>query len=415
MKAVIFAGGSGTRLKPLTNTRPKVMLQVAGKPILYYILKIVKEAGINDAIIVVREMKEQIINYFSTPAVQKQLGIKLEFVDQGKDYGTAKALLAAESKINSTFVALAADLTEPGALKAVIKAHNPKKSESTMCLTKVKEPKRYGVIELDKENKVVGLEEKPEKPKSDLVNISVYCFEPTIFAKLKKIKPSIRGEYEITECLLGSIGTIYSGYWLDIAYPWDLFDANEYLLSQMDGVENGEIENSTIKGKIIMEKGAKLINSHVEGFSYISEGCEISNANLRGINSFGKNCHIGGFTNIKNSILFDNVNARHLTYIGDSIVGEGVNFGSGTQTANLRFDGESINVETEKGWVNTKKKKLGAIIGDNVKFGVNACIMPGKTIGENCWIGTVVINKNIKPNTHVYLKQELNEYVEKKR
>ena len=116
---------------------------------------------------------------------------------------------------------------------------------------------------------------------------------------------------------------------------------------------------------------------------------------------------MGESTTIKDSILFNNVNAKHLSYIGDSIVGEGVNFGAGTQIANYRFDAQHINVLTSKGWVNSGRKKLGAIIGDNVKFGVLACTMPGKTIGNDCWIGSNVnVTRNVKPNTRIFAKQD---------
>jgi bifunctional UDP-N-acetylglucosamine pyrophosphorylase/glucosamine-1-phosphate N-acetyltransferase len=128
---------------------------------------------------------------------------------------------------------------------------------------------------------------------------------------------------------------------------------------------------------------------------------------LKGFNSIGRNCEIGGSSTLKNSILFDDVKAKHLAYIGDSVVGEGVNFGSGTQVANYRFDAGNVNVLTERGWVNSGRKKLGAIIGDGVRFGVLSCTMPGKLIGNGCWVGSgVVLGRNLEPGKSIFQKHE---------
>lgn len=411
MKAVILAAGQGVRLKPLTNTRPKAMLQVAGKPILHHLLLELKKAGIKDAIIVVRYMKEKIIEYFK----KNDLGMRLTFVEQNEKNGTAAAILTAEKNVNESFIVVAGDIvTEANLIKEIINAHKENRTNITIALKRVDNPNNYGVAEVVN-GKVKAFQEKPKEPKSDLVNISVYCMESNVFNDIKKIKPSARNEYEITEILVGAKAVVPKGEWNEITYAWDLFKVNEYLLSKAEAQDEA-IENSTVKGKVIMEKGAKVFDSYIEGISYVSENCIIGpGAYLRGFNSFGKNCEIAGSTTVKNSILFDNVKAKHLSYIGDSVIGENVNIAAGTQIANFRFDSNVINVLTEKGWVNSGRKKLGAIIGDNTKFGVLSSTMPGKLIGENCWIGSgAIINKNIDPNTHVLVKQVLTEYKERK-
>jgi bifunctional UDP-N-acetylglucosamine pyrophosphorylase/glucosamine-1-phosphate N-acetyltransferase len=407
MKAIILAAGEGVRLKPFTNTRPKVMLQVAGKPLLHHLLLEAKKAGITEAVIVVRYLKEQIIEYFKS--IEAKLGMKLEFVEQGKKNGTAEAILSAESKINGTFVVLAGDIvTEASVIKKVIDGH--KKGGITLAVKKVAHPHLYGVVELNKNNTVSIFEEKPIHPKSDLANLSIYCMEPGIFNEIRSIPKSPRGEYEIVNLFVGANAVVVDGFWMDVGYPWHLFDANDFILSKMEHDDGeGKIENSTIRGKVILEKGAEIFNSYVEGMCYVGAGTKIGpNAYLRGTNSIGKNCEIGESTTVKNSIIFDNVNAKHLAYIGDSVIGNGVNFGSGTQMANYRFDEGTVNVLTEKGWVNSGRKKMGAIIGDNVKFGVLSCTMPGKIIGENSWVNSgVVVNENVPSNSKVFVKQKL--------
>jgi bifunctional UDP-N-acetylglucosamine pyrophosphorylase/glucosamine-1-phosphate N-acetyltransferase len=401
MKCVILAAGDGKRLLPLTETRPKPMLYVAGRPLIHHLVSEAKNAGISEAVIVVRHMKEKIIEYFS----KNDPGIKISFVEQGNDRGTGAALLCAKDHIDDTFVVLAGDIvTESRVIKSVIDGHE---GGITLGLKKVPNPHEYGVVELSG-NKVSLFEEKPKHPKSDLANLSIYCMEPTVFGELKSLGKSERGEYEIVDLFVGAKGVTVDGYWKDIAFPWDLFDVNEFLLSKMEA-RSGHIENSTIDGKVIMEKGARIINSYVEGCAYIGENSVIGpNACLRGFNSIGKNCSIGPGTSVKSSILFDNVNAKHLTYIGDSVIGANVNFGSGAQVANFRFDESAINVMTERGWTNSGRKKLGVFVGDNTKFGVLSCTMPGKLIGANCEVHSgVVVNKNVPSGVRVFTRQPI--------
>ncbi len=401
MKAVILAAGDGVRLRPLTETRPKPMLVAGGRPIIHHLLAEARKAGISEAVVVVRHMKERITEYLPKAG----LGMKLSFVEQGADSGTGAALLCAEKEMDDTFVALAGDIvTEASVIRSVIDAHE---GGITLGLKKVPNPHEYGVVELSG-GRVSLFEEKPKHPKSDLANLSVYCMEPTIFRELRSLGKSERGEYELVSLFVGAKGVECQGYWKDVAYPWDLLEANEHLLEGMES-RSGHVENSTIEGKVIMEEGARVINSYIEGCAYIGAGTIIGpNACLRGHNSIGRNCSIGPGTTVKNSILLDSVNAKHLSYIGDSVIGEGVNFGSGTQIANYRFDSQNVNVLTERGWANSGRKKLGAIVGDNTKFGVLSCTMPGKLIGRDCWIHSgVVVNKNVPSGSRVYTRQPI--------
>lgn len=401
MKAVVMCAGEGERLRPLTETRQKGMIPVAGKPLLHHLVLELKKAGIEELVFVVRERKEGIINYFSN----LDLGMKVKFVEQGEEKGTAVAIAAAEKEVDGKFVAVAGDIvTKASVIKKVIDSHE---SGVTMALKKMPDPQRYGVVELSGE-KVTMVHEKSQKPPSDLANLSVYCMEKKVFKDIKKIQKSERGEYEITSLLVGAKGVVVEDYWSDVSYPWDLFAVTEHLLSSMDA-NHGEIEGSTIKGKVIMDEGSKIIDSYVEGTVYIGKNTVIGpHAYVRGINSIGANCSVGESSTVKNSILFDNVNAKHLSYIGDSVVGEGVNFGSGTQLANFRFDEGTVSVLTEKGWINSGRRKLGAVIGDNTKFGVISCTMPGKLIGSDCWVHSgVVVNKNVPSGHIVYVHQQL--------
>jgi len=404
MKAIVMAAGDGKRMWPLTETRPKALLPVVGKPIVYHQINAMKKAGIDEFIFIVREKREILEKYLNE--LQDELKVKIEFVEQGPENGTAAALLSANGKVNEKFLLVGGDLLfDSEIIKKVISEHE---GEITVGLKEVERPEKYGVVETA-DGKISYIEEKPRNPKNNLVNISVYCMEPSVFERLKNLKKSERDEYELTDILLGAKAVEVEGYWEDVGYPWNLLDVNKEFLKKMES-DVGEIENSSINGKVYMEKGAKIIGSHIEGDVYIGKNTVIGpNAYIKGPSSIGDNCNIGDSVTVKQSVIFDNVNAKHLAYIGDSVVGNGVNFGSGTQLANFRFDSGNINVLTEKGWVNSGRKKLGAIIGDNVKFGVLSSTMPGKLIGANSWIHSgVIVNKNVPSNVYVYIKQEIN-------
>ncbi|MFH0817095.1 MAG: bifunctional sugar-1-phosphate nucleotidylyltransferase/acetyltransferase [Candidatus Micrarchaeota archaeon] len=409
MKAVVLAAGEGKRLRPLTYTKPKCMIEIAGKPILWHVLQTLKSGGIKEATIVVKYMKELVTGYFGDG---KTIGMKLDYVEQGDGYGTGAAFLCAEKRVDDTFFGMAGDIiSDASSVKALLKAQD---GEVTVGLTPVEAPKHYGIAEM-KGKKITSFEEKPEHPKGNLANGSMYVFDTSVFKFIGQMKASPRGEFEITDVIARlakegkATGVKLPGYWLDMGMPWHLFEANEYLLGEMKISKRGKIENTTVKGKLIMEEGARIFDSYVEGTVYVGKNAVVGpHAYLRGTTSIGDDCSISDSTTIKNSILFNHVNAKHLAYIGDSIVGERTNFGAGTQIANFRFDEKEIGVEIASGKVNTTRRKLGAIIGDGTKFGVLSCVMPGLLIGDGCWIGSgVVVTKNIPRKTKVLVKQNL--------
>jgi|YelNatPaOPRAMG01_1025707.scaffolds.fasta_scaffold04632_9 bifunctional UDP-N-acetylglucosamine pyrophosphorylase/glucosamine-1-phosphate N-acetyltransferase len=396
MKALILAGGEGKRLRPFTYTRPKGMVYIAGKPLLYWIMEELKKAGINEFYIVVQHHKEKIIEYFKEWK-------NVVFLEQGKEYGTAKAVECAKGSITGEFVVVAGDQLFS---HKIVKEVMGRKGKKVAALKEHGEGENYGFV-LVEGGRIKEVHEKSERPPSRLINLSIYKFTDEIFNEIQKIEKSSRGEYEITDALAGAEAVITKDFWMDITWPWDMLKANELLLEQM-AERRGRIINSTIKGKVIMEEGAVVENSVIEGNVYLGKNTHVGPfAYIRGPTSICDNCSVGGGTTVKASILFPRVNAKHLSYIGDSVIGEDVNFGSSTQLANFRFDGKEVWVETEKGKVNSRRKKLGAFVGDNTKFGVGAMVMPGKVVGNNCWVGSgVVVYKNIPSNKKVFVKHE---------
>ena len=390
MQAVILAAGKGTRMLPLTETMPKPMLKVANKPILEHNLDQLTDL-IEEVILIVGYKQEVIKDYFGN----KYKGLKIKYVLQKEQKGTGHALKTASSELERDFIVLAGDdLYFKKDIKKALKK-NP-----CVLVKEHREPKEFGVIEIEN-NKVVKLEEKPKNPKSSLVNTGLYHLNKDIFEH--RLGLSERKEYELTDYIKNilPIDFIIAENWFPLTYPWNLLDANKFLISQIE--ENkieGVIEKNVYIGKRIkIGKGTVVREgSYIEGNVVIGENCKIGpNCYIRESTSIGNNCHIGNAVEIKNSIIFDNSNAPHLNYIGESIVGSNCNFGAGSIIANLRHDGKDIKIIVKDEFVNTKKRKFGAIVGDNVKLGIGTLIYPGRKISSNkITLPGEIIKKNLE-------------------
>jgi bifunctional UDP-N-acetylglucosamine pyrophosphorylase/glucosamine-1-phosphate N-acetyltransferase len=233
---------------------------------------------------------------------------------------------------------------------------------------------------------------------------------------IAKTKPSSRGEYEITDAIEilianGNVGG-YSlpSWWLDIGKPWDLLEANKMILSQSHGIIEGIVEDgAVIKGETIVKKGALIkTGAYIEGPAYIEEDAVIGpNCYIRAYTSVGKKVKIGNAVEIKNSIIMDYTNVGHLSYVGDSIIGRHSNFGAGTITANLRHDNGDVLVTVKGKRIPSGRRKLGAIIGDNVKTGIGTSISPGVVLHQGARTGIgVIVDKDIEPFKLVIAKQD---------
>jgi bifunctional UDP-N-acetylglucosamine pyrophosphorylase/glucosamine-1-phosphate N-acetyltransferase len=253
----------------------------------------------------------------------------------------------------------------------------------------VKDPQRFGVLKL-KGGRVTGIVEKPKTFVSTLANCGGFVLDKKIFdVKLEKTE---RGEYEATDfinSLAGKEKIDYErveDYWIPIGYPWSLLEANELLMATVKEKNLGRIEKgATIKGPVQIGSGTIVKSgSYIEGPVIIGEDCEIGpNCYLRKGTTVGHRCKIGQATEVKNTIIMDDSKVPHLSYIGDSVIGEHVNLGAGTITANLRHDSGSVKSMVREQLVDTGRRKLGAIIGDHVHTGINTSIFPGRKIWPN--------------------------------
>lgn len=254
----------------------------------------------------------------------------------------------------------------------------------------------------------------------NLANSGIMVLSPDIFDVIQKTPRSRRNEYEITDSIQIMInendvvyGYVLSDYWIDIGCPWDLLEANKILLKKEELEVEGKIESGAVLvGPVGVKSGATIRSgSYIEGPSLIDEMADIGpNCYIRPNTYIGKECRIGNACEIKNCMILDGTHIAHLSYVGDSIIGENVNFGAGTITANLRLDERSIPVTLKGIRVDSGRRKLGVIMGDGVKTGIGVMIMPGLKIGPNSMIDpNLTVWKDIPPNKHLRKENESND------
>jgi bifunctional UDP-N-acetylglucosamine pyrophosphorylase/glucosamine-1-phosphate N-acetyltransferase len=418
MRVIILAAGEGLRLWPLTSTRPKHMLHISGRPVLEHLLLALKSVGITEITIIIGYLGYKIRQYFGDGS---SLGLILSYVEQSAPLGTAHALGLAESYVDEDFMLVHGDLlVSKDVFLELLRRHEP--GSVTMSVVSVPNPEQFGVVRL-KEGNVEAIIEKPkETVEGSLVNAGIYIFPKDIFKHIKETTISQRREYEITDTLkiLLQRGEniaaceIDSKDWLDIGRPWDLLEANKRVLSKAELKVEGIVESGAhLSGSVGVEKTAIIrAGAYIEGPALICEGSDIGpNCYIRPYTSIGRYVRVGNACEVKNSIVMDGSHIGHLSYVGDSIVGERCNLGAGTILANLRFDEHPINVSVKGQPVNSGLRKLGAFVGDEAKTGVGVLVMPGIIIGSKAWVGPgVVLKHDLGDGMFVKLNQEL-EYV----
>lgn len=379
--AVILAAGKSERCQPLTLTRPKPLLEFAGTTILEHTLSQLK--GLVKRVIIVTGYKAEMVQERIGP---KWKGLKIEYVTQEEQLGTGHALLSAKQKLKGAFLVLNGDDIYHGEdLGSLMKL------KRGILVQEHEHPERFGVVSTAG-TEVTGFVEKPEQPVGNLVNCGAYLLDDAIFSFLGKTKRSPRGEYELTSALNQYCDVFkmqvcrVRHYWVPIAYPWNLLDANELLLDQMKSSRLGTIERGVhIEGALVLGKGSVLKSgTYIEGPVYIGKNCEIGpNAYLRKDVCLGDNCKVGQAVELKNTILFSGSKVPHLSYVGDSVIGSNVNLGAGTITANLRHDDADVKSMVRGEIIDSGRRKLGTVIGDGAKTGINTMIYPGRKIWPN--------------------------------
>lgn len=415
LKAIILSAGEGSRMRPLTLTKPKTMLPVAGKPIIQYNIESLRDNGITDILLIVRYKEEMVRNYFGDGS---DFGVNISYKTQKDFLGTANAISYGEDFIDDSIIVLNGDIIlDDEIIHEIIKKYNYLTPDTLMLLTEVEDPSAFGVVEIENGN-IKSIVEKPkrEEAPSNMVNAGIYIFNKDIFDKIRKTEISERGEYEITDSVSLQIkdnktviGHKTSKDWIDVGRPWELIEVNEDLIGKLKTEIKGTIEDGAfIHGEVFLDEGSVIkAGVYIEGNVYIGKNCDIGpNSYIRGNTYFGDNVHVGNAVEIKNSIIMENTNVSHLSYVGDSVIGSNCNIAAGTNIANLRFDNATIKTKIKNQKIDSGRRKLGAIIGDSVKTGINSSFSPGVKVGHNSTIGSgVLLYEDLPSDTRVLEKQ----------
>lgn len=334
MKALILSGGKGKRLRPLTYSGPKQLIPVANKPILFYGIDSIVSSGIEDlGIIVSPETKEEIERAVLDGKERFKWDCSFTFIEQSYPGGLAHAVLTAEDFIGNTpFLMYLGDNLIKENLRVFIDLFLQKKPESLILLKEVENPERFGVATLNEKNEVVRLVEKPKIPESNLALVGVYIFSPSIFQASRCIKPSWRGELEITDaiqylisCGRPVVAQILEGWWLDTGKKDDILYANRIILDEfIERKIMGQINESSVEGRVTIEKGSVIKGCTIRGPVIIGEGTVIESSFIGPYTSIGSDCYIRN-SSIEHSVCLEGARIVDVPFrLEDSLIGRRV-------------------------------------------------------------------------------------------
>jgi len=403
-----LAAGRGERLWPLTEDTPKPLLPIANKPILERTLEALARAGIRQIILVVGFRNEKIRARLGNG---RAIGSEIRYVNQKTSKGTADALgtCSRELQGEETFLVVYGDDYYETSVPRTFLAKSRGNKGIIIGTANVQDASTFGRIQ-SRRGLVTEIREKASKAEPGPVNAGIYLMDQSIFSGIRKTKQSTRGELELTDALkiLMNDGVPVHAQdlglrrWLGVSYPWDLLEANEWAVESERPVSKGTVEKGVhVRGSAVLEEGSVVkAGSYLEGPVHIGKRCHIGpNAYLRPYSSLGDDVKVGAGCEIKNSIVMKNTKIPHLSYVGDSILGEACSLGAGTITANLRFDEAQIKSKVRGSWVDSGRKKLGAVLGDWVKTGINVSTFPGVKVGRGAWIGPgAIVDHDVSAN-----------------
>ena len=316
MKGLILSGGTGTRLRPLTHTSAKQLVPVANKPVLFYGIEAMAAAGISEVgIIIAPETGGEIR---TAAGDGSQFGIAIEYIEQDAPLGLAHAVLTAEEFLaDSPFVMYLGDNLLRDGIVELVDTFRSEEPDALILLTPVPDPEHYGVAELDGDGRVARLVEKPPEPKTDLALVGVYMFTPAIFEAARAIEPSGRGELEITDAIQRLVDDglrvdphIVHGWWKDTGQVQDMLEANRLILDDLHERLDGELTDSRVEGRVVIEEGATLERATVRGPAIIGRGSRITDA------------YIGPYTAIGENVTIERAELEHSIVLGGSEISD---------------------------------------------------------------------------------------------
>ncbi|MEV0384953.1 glucose-1-phosphate thymidylyltransferase [Nonomuraea sp. NPDC050643] len=329
MKALVLAGGSGTRLRPITHTSAKQLVPVANKPVLFYGLEAIAAAGITEVGLVVGGTQAEIEAVVGDGSA---FGLQVTYLRQEAPLGLAHGVLIAREFLgDDDFVMYLGDNFIVGGINGLVERFARARPAAQVMLTRVGDPRRFGVAELDASGRVVGLEEKPVRPRSDLALVGVYLFSPAVHAAVAELKPSWRGELEITDAIQWLIeaglrvdSSVISGYWKDTGNVTDMLEVNRLVLESLDARADGRVDGaSELIGRVVVEPGASVERSRVVGPAIIGAGARVRDSYVGPYTSIGAGCVITE-SEIEYSIVLPRASIDGVGRIEASLIGHDV-------------------------------------------------------------------------------------------
>ncbi|UNO40788.1 glucose-1-phosphate thymidylyltransferase [Streptomyces sp. MST-110588] len=350
MKALVLAGGSGTRLRPLSHTMAKQLIPVAGRPVLMHCLADLAEIGVTEVGMIIGARGEETKKAVGDGA---DFGLKVTYIPQPAPLGLAHCVKLARGFLGEDdFVMYLGDniLADGIADAAAEFARN--RPDAQIVLTRVANPREFGVAELDADGRIVALAEKPDRPRSDLAMTGVYFFTPAVHEAVEAIRPSARGELEITDALSWMLdhgrdvrATEFLGYWKDTGRVDDVLEVNRVLMERLKGSVRGEVDAaSTLRGEVVVEPGARITASTVVGPAVIGAGTQVSGSHIGPYTTLGRDCTLLG-AGIEYSIVLDGVSVRHVEGLHGSMIGREADITAATARTRRLVIGDHAKVE----------------------------------------------------------------------
>jgi glucose-1-phosphate thymidylyltransferase len=354
MKALVLSGGKGTRLRPITYTSAKQLVPVANKPVLFRVIEAIREAGIDEIGIVTGDTGHEIR---AAVGNGQRWNARITYIEQDEPLGLAHAVRISRHFLgNDRFVMFLGDNCIQGGISPLIAQFQDSVYHAQVVLKEVNDPRQFGVAELDDSGRIIALAEKPPEPRSNLALVGIYMFDEHIWDAVENIRPSFRGELEITDALSWLIHHnyevhpyIHPGWWIDTGKKDDLLEANRLLLDDVQSHVRGYVDRTShLIGKVVVEPGAEVINSTIRGPAIIGEHTRILNS------------YIGPFTSIYHHCLIENSEIEHSIVLEQSSIVD----------LPHRLEDSLIgrNVEVERSALKPKAYRL--MLGDNSHVGV---------------------------------------------
>ena len=331
MKALILSGGSGTRLRPLTYSQQKQLIPIANKPVLFYAIEDVIEAGADEIGIILGPNKEQVVDTVHT----RSWPVPIRFIYQGDPKGLAHTILVAEDFLDDDFVMYLGDNILRDGIVLHGESFRKQGSDASVLLTEVEDPQRFGVADLNPDGSIRRLVEKPKVPPSNFALVGVYFFKPSIIEACKAIKPSWRNELEITDAIQWLIeqgrkvdASFVKGWWKDTGKPEDILEANRLRLDDIEAKNEGKIVSTPLIGRVMIESGTEIERSVIKGPCIIGKDCAICDTYIGPYTSIGDGCRICG-TEIEDTIIMDGSAIDRAGKIVESLIGRNVRIREG--------------------------------------------------------------------------------------